>query len=444
MQSAVSGGRPDAGGIEAPPATEPDVSGKTDRFDPAQLEDARFKATAIEYVARYPQWLIGLGRWLRPVIKVPFVRWAFVLRYDEVREVLTHDREFPVGWGDRMVEVTKGKNFVLGMPYDDEYRLSYEQLAEAFPRADVPRHVESQALAASAAILASKLIGENFDAVEELITAVPTHLCESYYGIQIADKILFAKWTLAISSYLFGPTPNEDDRKLALTAAACLRKTIRDSIASAKADPHQGIGIVLPRMIAMQEEDPQVTDDVIHAQLFGMVLGFIPTNVLAGGNILETLLSRPGFLKRTRAAALAGDDDLLWRCLRETLRFRHINLGPWRKCPNGYTFGEGGFCPIKVPPGYKVAAMFQSAMFDSRRVVRAHSFDPDRRDEDYMVFGIGQHWCLGAYIATAQLTQTFKLLLTRGDLQAVDGKAGRMKRFGIFPLHLNVRLGFKS
>jgi cytochrome P450 len=172
-----------------------------------------------------------------------------------------------------------------------------------------------------------------------------------------------------------------------------------------------------------------------------MVLGFIPTNVLAGGNMLETLLRRPEFLKRTRAAALAGDDDLLWRCLRETLRFRHINLGPWRICPNGYTFGEGGPCPIKIPPGYKVLAIFQSAMFDSRRVERPHSFDPDRRDEDYLVFGVGQHWCLGAYIATAQLTQTFKLLLTKGNLQAADGTAGRMKRFNIFPLHLNVRLG---
>jgi hypothetical protein len=77
----------------------------------------------------------------------------------------------------------------------------------------------------------------------------------------------------------------------------------------------------------------KLDDEQIHAQMLGMVLGFIPTNVLAGGNILQTLLLRPDFLKRTSNAARAGDDDLLWRCLREALRFRHINLGPWRLCP---------------------------------------------------------------------------------------------------------------
>ena len=67
-------------------------------------------------------------------------------------------------------------------------------------------------------------------------------------------------------------------------------------------------------------------------------------------------------------------------------------------------------------------------------------FDPQRRDADYMVFGFGQHWCLGAYIAQAQLTQTFKPLLKMQRLQAVDNPAVRTTRFnGLFPLHLKVR-----
>jgi len=45
----------------------------------------------------------------------------------------------------------------------------------------------------------------------------------------------------------------------------------------------------------------------------------------------------------TRAAALAGDDDLLWRCLRETLRFRNINPGPWRVSAREYVIERGGF-----------------------------------------------------------------------------------------------------
>ena len=174
--------------------------------------------------------------------------------------------------------------------------------------------------------------------------------------------------------------------------------------------------------------------------MLGMVLGFIPTNVLAGGNILQTLLLQPDFLKRTSNAARAGDDDLLWRCLREALRFRHINLGPWRECPNGYTLGAGGPRPIKIPAENKVLAIMQTAMFDPQCIKRPHVFDPERPDDNYMVFGVGQHWCLGAYIAAAQLTQTFKVLLRDGKLEAAAGEKGRMKRFSVYPLHLYVRI----
>jgi cytochrome P450 len=339
-----------------------------------------------------------------------------------------------------MIEVTQGQNFVLGMRQDRAYELSYEQLARAFPREDVPTHIGRASAAIAEDILAGKEMQE-FDAVEELITAVPTRLCESYFGLQIADadRELFAKCTLAISAYLFGPCTDVTYSALAGAAAENLRKVIRASIANARRQPEPNTA--LKNLIDMSNEPGSlVTDDVILGQLFGMVMGFIPTNVLAGGNILETLLRRPDFLERARAAAVAGDDDLLWRCLREALRFRHINPGPWRLCPNGYVFGAGGPNPIRIPAGSRVLAIIQSAMFDARRIERPHVFDPERRDEDYMVFGVGQHWCLGAYIAMAQITQTFKPLLKMRLLVAVDNPRVRATRFNnLFPLHLKVR-----
>lgn len=437
-----------AGGAASVPIRVPSPVPDPGPFDRAKLEQASRTSVLADWLLGYPHRLICVMRWLTPVLRCPpwlswlrylpllsWLRWVVVLRYDEVREVLSKDEEFPVAWGERMIEVTQGRNFVLGMPQDTEYRLSYAQLAQAFPREDVVEHI-----AGPAARIAGKILGRmtgkepaEFDAVEELITAVPTRLCESYYGIRIADKVLFANWTLAISSYLFGPSTTDSATALARSAALNLRSAIRDSIASARNNPKQGA--VLPRMIGMT-----IPDDVIHAQLFGMVLGFIPTNVLAGGNILETLLRRPEFMERARAAARANDDALLWRCLREALRFRHINPGPWRICPNGYTFGAGGPSEIRIASDSKVLAIIQSAMFDPRRIERPHVFDPGRRDEDYMVFGVGQHWCLGAYIAMAQLTQTFKPLLKLKRLEAVDNPAVRTVRFNdLFPLHLKVR-----
>ena len=232
------------------------------------------------------------------------------------------------------------------------------------------------------------------------------------------------------------PDTSDSDKALAKAAAAKLvRGKILAAIVQARNANNPKDGCPLTRMVQMELDNER-----IHAQMLGMVLGFIPTNVLAGGNILQTLLLRPDFLKRTSNAARAGDDDLLWRCLREALRFRHINLGPWRLCPNGYTLGAGGPRPIKIPAGNKVLAIIQTAMFDPKCIKRPHVFDPDRPDDNYMVFGVGQHWCLGAYIAAAQLTQTFKVLLKEGKLEAVAGKAEDMKRFSVYPLQLYVRI----
>jgi cytochrome P450 len=371
-----------------------------------------------------------------PFIPVQFRGMVLVFRDEDVREVLAHDRDFPVPWDRRMVEVTGNKNFVLGMEDGPEYRCNYEQLAKAFEREDVAKYVVPMAAEASADILRGKT---SIDAVRDLIWSVPSRLCEDYYGIETPDKLLLAEWTVAMSSYLFGsPSHIEPSGKgLALTAADCFRNLIRSAIENTRQG--HGRGVVLPRLIAMQRSNPQLTDDVLEAHLFGMVTGFIPTDLLAGGNMLNTLLSRDDFMAKARKAALADDDDLLWRCLQETLRFRHFNPGPFRMCgPGGYTLAAGSRREKYLAPGTPVLASTQSAMFDPGQVARPRCFDPDRAAEDYMVFGYGQHWCLGAYIAIAQITQTFKALLLKPGLRRAPGDAGKLRTITVYPAHLTV------
>jgi cytochrome P450 len=189
----------------------------------------------------------------------------------------------------------------------------------------------------------------------------------------------------------------------------------------------------------MKSSDPTLTDAVIQAHVFGMVIGLVPTNLIAGGNMLDTLLRFPAFMERTRAAALAGDDDLLWRCLQEALRFQHVNPGTWRKCTDrAQTIAAGTAREKTIPAGATLLVSVQSAMFDPRCIERPKKFNPDRRSEDYLVFGYGQHWCIGAYIAMAQITQTFKALLKKKHLRRAKGAAGRLQRIGAYPMHLTL------
>jgi cytochrome P450 len=82
----------------------------------------------------------------------------------------------------------------------------------------------------------------------------------------------------------------------------------------------------------------------------------------------------------------------------------------------------------------------QSAMLDGRRIKKPNRFDPTRPAHDYMVFGYGLHWCVGAFIAEAHATQTLKALLLQPSLTRVRGKRGELDAIGVLPLHLEVQL----
>ena len=76
--------------------------------------------------------------------------------------------------------------------------------------------------------------------------------------------------------------------------------------------------------------------------------------------------------------------------------------------------------------------------FDERRVVEPKKFRPDRRNHEYMLFGYGLHWCIGAFLAGAQITQTLKPLLKKRGLRRAPGRDGQMQTIGLMPAHLSV------
>jgi len=142
---------------------------------------------------------------------------------------------------------------------------------------------------------------------------------------------------------------------------------------------------------------------------------------------------------RAEAAALADDDELLWRCLFETLRFKPINPGPFRECAEDYTIADGSPSAKRIPAGTRLLVSTQSAMFDERGVVQPKEFRPDRPSHESMVFGYGLHWCIGAFLARAQITQTFKPLLKKRGLRRAPGRDGDLQTIGLMPAHLSVQ-----
>lgn len=403
-------------------------------FDPTLLQSDGFAAKIIEWVVRHPFWLMAFARRFWPI--PTFKGWAIVTRYDDVAEALQNDRAVSVPFGSKIETLNGGPNFVLGMADGPDYQKLHKQTVSVFPLEDNENIVGPLAYAE-----ASNLLEEGqgeIDGVRGLLTLVPTRICEKYYGLKIEDEYNFARWTIAMSSYMFG-NPNDDPNleKAAVAAGSMVRPIVDDAIARAKSDP--SLDTITARLVRMQIESPDdMPDEIIRAILIGMVTGFVPTNTMASGHMLDLLLDKKDWMAQAQDAARADDDDRLKRCLFEAMRFWPLNPGPFRIAGEDVTIAAGTSRAKTIKKGTKMLVSTQSAMFDPRRVEHPNRFDPDRKQTDYMLMGFGLHWCIGAPLAYAQVTQTFKPLLKRHNVRRAPGKAGKMTRFGPFPESLTV------
>jgi cytochrome P450 len=408
-------------------------------FDLKDLRSTGIRDRVAQWFVDHPEWAFRFLRRFWPILHVPFTTWWLVTRFDDVQEVLAHDKIFEVPFGPKVKELDGGPNFLLGMTADDDYWRYQKQVMEAFRLDDVETIVAPQALEFAGEIIEQS--SGRLDAVQDFITCVPMMLCESYYGIPITDdiKVQFAQWTLAMSTYMFAdPTNKPGYRRVAVAGGERLRPVIDRAIAGARAAP-TGQDTVLERLLEMQARGaPGLSDEVLRAFLIGMITGFVPTNTIAAGHMLEMLLRRRDFMAPARAAARAGDDELLQRCLFEVMRFKPLNPGPFRRCTADYTIASGAWYAKRIGRGANLLVSTQSAMFDERRVNNPREFNADRPPSHYMLFGYGLHWCVGAFIATAQITQTLKALLLKDNLRPADGPDGQLRLLGPFPEHLVV------
>jgi cytochrome P450 len=65
-------------------------------------------------------------------------------------------------------------------------------------------------------------------------------------------------------------------------------------------------------------------------------------------------------------------------------------------------------------------------MFDARVFRRPGQFRVDRPREDYLLFGAGQHACIGQWVFDIELEEIVGALLRLDRIQRVPGERGRI------------------
>jgi Dyp-type peroxidase family len=423
--------------------------------------------------------VLSLLREFWPVAKIG--RLVIVTRADDVRDTLTRTEEFGVPFALEMTELADGENFVLGMDgesHAEEDKLiengvgdqrsplvvsrsfpdgtgSEEALKIAMAREDVERVAKLSHRFAGALLRNS---GGRIDVMKDYITRVATETCIRYFGLTgIDDPNAFAEWAMSISALLFGdPFGDPATRQLALNGSARIRNVIDRSIIEQRKSPTD---TVLGRLVKLQSSNSNVSDGKIRAILVGMIAGFIPTNTLAAGRILQELLRRPQVWSDALAKASAAmkadqansndggigenaDKQALQVILYEALRLNPpLMPGQWRYVNADTDIGTDPGRRRRVLANSVLLVATLSALRDRRAIDSPTQFKPDRNPACAdMAFGFGMHHCLGKYLAMAQITELFMILFSQPGLRRCDDTWGRRIRWvGPFPCRLDMQ-----
>ncbi|MFM5908207.1 MAG: cytochrome P450 [Novosphingobium sp.] len=415
-------------------------------FDMSVLEaKGRFARFSSNLAAALIPAAYAFSRRFRPLM--PLAGLLHVTREQQVREILLRSDDFHTPFGPEMAELGNGAVFPLGSNGAEHARL-HDVLMRIIRREDAA-WIGQMSGAFTAALLDNSK-GE-IDVIGDLIKRVPAEVCLRYFGLECDDADAFGDWTMALSAFLFGdPYGKPEVRRLAMNARRRINAVIADALARAQNRVRNGsltdsnAQTLVERLALLQPREP-LSDDDIGALLMGLATGFIPTNSLAAGNMLQELLKRPDAMRAGVDAARAGDLEQMRKVVMEAGRLNPaLAPGQWRHAPRDTAITIDGKDHL-IKAGTTLLVSTMSALRDPRAWADPMRFRLDRKrpdgtpQEPDLVFGVGPHWCLGKYLALEQISALFMDLLKRPGLRRAPGAAGRLRRLGPFPRHLTLR-----
>jgi cytochrome P450 len=171
---------------------------------------------------------------------------------------------------------------------------------------------------------------------------------------------------------------------------------------------------------------------VVNAELDGkrvddMVFGsFVMMMVVAGNETTRTVTSN-GMIRLIehpeQRQQLIDDPSGIPAAVEEMLRYEP-GVHHFRRTVMEDTEVAG----VKMEEGQKLTIWYGSANRDDTVFENPHRFDINRADvAEHVTFGIGQHYCLGASLARAQLRAIFTEVLTRMPDMEMVGTPRRLR-----------------
>lgn len=380
--------------------------------------------------------LFALLRKLFPILVIG--KRAVVTRHADVIEVLTRDTDFTIAEiNEAKINQADGP-FILGMDRSPQYDTEAATLREVVRRDDLERVRNLVKQNATDLVSIARPSGK-IDVVNGLARVIAIRTVGSYFGIPAPDDPTMMRWMRDVFHEIFvNFTADPKVHDAAMRSGQELRQHMDGVIAARKSHLHEPDqpDDVLGRLLLLQNADHAWLDDrSVRRNLGGLIVGAVDTTSKFVTLAIDELLRRPTAMAGARAAAMAGDMQMVRNCAYEAVRFNPHHPVQLRFCKIETELAAGTRRARRIPAGTQVVAATLSAMFDPEVFIEPTRFRADREVE-YLHFGFGMHRCFGIAINGVQIPEILATLLRLPNLRRAPGSAGRVAFDYAFPEHL--------
>ncbi|MBM2619812.1 cytochrome P450 [Actinoplanes sp. LDG1-06] len=337
-----------------------------------------------------------------------------VLRYAETQELL-RDRRLDHG-GDGYLR----QNGITSGPIHDWWApmivnhdgADHRRLRGLVSRAFTPRTVDRARpfIRATAERLADEMeeAGE-VDFVRAFAGRLPLAVMGELLGVPAADHDVFSVWSSDIG-LIFALATGGDTAARVERAVAGLDGYV-DTLIDEKAG-HPADDLV-STMVAAWRDDRTVSRAELRNLLVTLVFGAHDNTLHQLSNTMVSFAEHPDQWTRLR-----DRPDLTDRAVTESMRWRPSAASVFRRALEDFDYHG---LPVKA--GTFVTMAVQTAQRDPRAYPGGEVFDiTATREAPLLQFGAGPHYCLGAALAHAQLSEALPVLTRRFAPPVITGK----------------------
>jgi cytochrome P450 len=266
-------------------------------------------------------------------------------------------------------------------------------------------------------LLAPVIDSGHFDFMAAVAEHYPTQVMCHVLGVPAEDHVHFPGWINAIAwSLSLQLAEHIDEAEAGIKA---LDDYATDLLAQRRRSPREDL---VTELVQAEEAGDRLSDDELRSLIIGLLFAGYDTTRNQLGLALWIFAHHPD-----QWALLAERPELAPKTVEEVMRYRgSVDVAPRMVAEDfdldGYRFTAGTLLMLSTS-----AANHDPAAFD-----RPDEFDITAEREMQLTFGGGPHYCLGAWLARAEMQEALPLLAQRLPGLALDGDPTWRPPMGIY------------